>query len=162
MGSILSFVVFSKTPKVMVFFFLVFSKTPWLWFSSSWPKPQSYDILLHGFFQSSQNCGFFLRSFFFQNSWLWSSYSWPKLQSCCLVLHGFFQSSQNHFLLRSRTFKFMVFFFLDFSKAPKVPKDMLLLFLVIFQNSMAMLFFFLVETSNLCFFFSWFFPKFPK
>jgi hypothetical protein len=39
---------------------------------------------------------------------------------------------------------------------------MLLLFLVIFQNSMAMLFFFLVETSNLCFFFSWFFPKFPK
>jgi hypothetical protein len=123
--------------------FSIFSKTPWLWFSSSWPKPQSYD-LLHGFNKAPKIAVFFFLVFF------------PKLHGYdLLLLHGFFQSSQNHLLLPSRTFKFMVFLFLDFSKAPKVPKAMLLLFLIIFQDSMAMLFFFLVETSKSCYSFSW-------
>jgi hypothetical protein len=74
----------------MVFFSL--AETSKLWFSSPWLKPQS--------------CGFLL--------------FWPKPQSCGLIFHGFFQSSQSHFLLHGHMLKVMVFFFLDFSKAPKV------------------------------------------
>ncbi len=99
-----------------------------------------------------------------------------KPQSHGLVFHGFFQSSQSHLLLPSRTLKAMIFFFLDFSKDPKVvvfyfmvfskaskaPKVVLFLFLIFFQNSMAMVFFFLVKTSKSWSSFSWFFAKFPK
>jgi hypothetical protein len=59
------FMVFSKAPKVVVFFFLVFfSQTQWLWSSSSWSKPQSHRLVLHGFFQSSQSYAFFILGFF--------------------------------------------------------------------------------------------------
>jgi len=57
---------------------------------------------------------------FSKTLWLWSFSSWPKLQSYGLLFHGFFQSSQSHFLLPGRILKDMVFFFLNFSKAPKV------------------------------------------
>ncbi len=114
--------VFSKDPKVVVFFFLVF----------------------------------------FQNYMVCFSFSWPKPQGCHLVFHGFFQSSQSHFFLPSHTLEVMVFFFLDFSKAPKAPKAVFFLFLVFFQNSMVMVFFFLAKTSKLWSSFSWFFPKFLK
>jgi hypothetical protein len=49
-----------------------------------------------------------------------------------------------------------------FSKAPKAPKVVLFLFLVFFQNSMIVVFFFLAETSKLWSSFSWFFLKFPN
>jgi hypothetical protein len=51
---------------------------------------------------------------------LWFFSSWLKLRSYGLLFHGFFQSSSSHLLLASYTLKTMVFFFLDFSKSPKV------------------------------------------
>jgi len=111
--------------------------------------------------------------FFSKTPWLWSFSSWSKLQSCGLVLHGFFQISQNHLLLYGRTLKAMIFFFLDFSKAPKVvvfsfmvfskaPKVVLFLFLVFFQNSMAMVFILLGQNFKVMVFFFMVFSKVPK
>ncbi len=83
--------------------------------------------------------------------------------------HGFFQTSQSHGLLLGHTLKAMVFFFLDFSKVPKVviiffmvfskapkaPKVVLFLFMVFFQNSMVVVFFFLAKTSKLWYYNGW-------
>jgi len=113
--------------------------------------------------------------FFSKTLWLWSFSSWSKLQSCGLVLHGFFQISQNHLLFYGCTFKAMIFFFLDFSKAPKVVVFSFMVFILLGWNFKVMVFFFMVfsKVPKVIFFFLavlskpwsfsfWIFPKFPK
>ncbi len=63
------------------------------------------------------------------------------------------------FLEFSKAPKIVLFFFMVFSKSPKVPKVVLFLFLVFFQNSMGVVFFFLTKTLKLWFFFHGFFQS---
>jgi hypothetical protein len=54
----------------------------------------------------------------------------PKPQSHGILFHGFSQSSKSHLLILGRTLKAMVFFFLDFSKVPKI-----VIFLLVFPKA---------------------------
>ncbi len=93
----------------MVFFFVI--ETSKLWSCSSWffPKLPKFPKLCSSY------------SWFFSKiPRLWSSSSWPKPWSHGLLFHSFFQSSKSHLFILGSTLKAMVFFFLDFSKIPKV------------------------------------------
>ncbi len=139
---------FFENSMVVVIFFLAEISNLWFFF--------------HGFFPKLPKPQSFFSQFFSKTPWLWSSSCQPKPQHRGLVLHGFFQTSQNLFLLIGCTFKAMVFFFLNFQKLPKLfssfswffpklpqlPKLCSSYSWFFFQNSMDVVFLFLVETSK--------------